>query len=204
MMRGRFQVSRETRSLTIAEALFPSHSALITVGMGICFSIVVALSAQVSIRLPFTPVPVTGQTFAVLLAGALLGSRFGALALLFYLLEGAGGLPVFAGASAGAWHLVGPTGGYLFGFVLAAFAVGWLAERGWDRSFGKAVLAMLAGEVLIYACGLFWLARFVPAGALLSAGLAPFIAGDVAKLFLAAAVMPAGWKMLQAFGLSGR
>lgn len=197
-------MSRETRGITVADTLLPAHSAAIGMGIAISFSIVIALAAQVAVRLPFTPVPITGQTFAVLLTGALLGSRLGALALLFYLLEGVAGLPVFAGGSAGPGQLVGPTGGYLIGFVLAAFAVGWLAERKWDRSFGSAVVAMLAGEVLIYACGLVWLSKFVPGGSLVSAGLLPFVVGDVAKLLVAAAAMPVGWKALSAYGLLGR
>ena len=127
-------------------------------------------------------------------------SRAGSVTLLVVL----AGLPVFAGGSGGPGQLVGPTGGYLIGFVLAAFAVGWLAERKWDRGFGSAVVAMLAGEVLIYACGLAWLSKFVPGGSLVSAGLLPFVFGDVAKLLLAAAAMPVGWKALSAYGLLGR
>lgn len=204
MMRGRLMMSRGANALTVGDILFPAHTVVLRTGIAISFSILIALSAQVAVRLPFTPVPITGQTFAVLLTGALLGSRLGALALLFYLLEGASGLPVFAGASGGAWHLVGPTGGYLAGFVLAAFAVGWLAERRWDRSFGRAVLAMLVGEVVIYACGLAWLTQFVPAKALVTVGLLPFVLGDVAKLLLAAAAMPVGWKALRTYGFFGR
>ncbi|MBI3989141.1 MAG: biotin transporter BioY [candidate division NC10 bacterium] len=160
-------------------------------------SVLVALSAQVSIPLPWTPVPITGQTFGVLLVGALLGSRRGALSLLTYLAEGAAGLPVFAGGSGGVLKLFGPSGGYLFGFVAAAFVVGFLAERGWDRHLFKAALAMLVGNVVIYLFGLPWLARFLPTSHVLAAGLYPFVPGDLIKLFLAALALPSGWWALR-------
>ncbi len=196
-------MSKTARAATVADVFFPANTMLHRACIAVGFSVLVALSAQVAVRVPFTPVPVTGQTFAVLLAGALLGSRLGACALLLYLMEGAVGLPVFAGGSAGAWHLAGPTGGYLFGFVVAAFVVGWLAEHRWDRSFGRAILAMLAGEIAIYGLGLLWLARYVPAESLLPMGLTPFLLGDAAKLLLAAAAMPLGWKVLDVFGFLG-
>jgi biotin transport system substrate-specific component len=158
-------------------------------------SLIVALSAQVAIRLPFSPVPVTGQTLAVLLVGALLGSRRGAMSLLAYLAEGLIGLPVFAGGASGAAYAIGPTGGYLVGFVAAAYVAGWLAERGWDRRAGSAILAMLAGNAAIYAFGLSWLAAYVGRRAL-ALGLLPYLAGDAVKLALAAALLPMGWKLL--------
>jgi len=158
-------------------------------------SLFVALAAQVTIRLPFSPVPITGQTLAVLLVGALLGSRRGAWSLLAYLLEGLAGLPVFAGGASGPAYALGPTGGYLIGFVIAAFVVGWLAERGWDRRLGSTALAMVAGNVAIYACGLGWLSLFVGRQAL-ALGLIPFLAGDVVKLVLATTIVPLGWRLL--------
>lgn len=158
-------------------------------------SALVALAAQVRIPLPFSPVPVTGQTFAVLLVAAALGARLGPASLGLYVLEGAVGLPVFAGGNAGLATLSGATGGYLVGFVAAAAVVGALAQRGWDRRFATAALAMLAGEVVIYACGLAWLARFpLPVG-LLDAGLTPFLVGDAYKLVLAALALPAAWRL---------
>ena len=155
----------------------------------------VALAAQVAIRLPFSPVPITGQTLAVLMVGALLGSRRGAWSLLAYLLEGLVGLPVFAAGASGPSYLLGPTGGYLFGFIAAAFVIGWLAERGWDRRVGTTALAMVAGNVAIYLCGICWLAFYVGARAL-ALGLFPFLAGDVVKLVLAATLLPLGWGLL--------
>jgi len=160
------------------------------------FSILVALSARIAISLPFTPVPVTAQTLAVLLSGAVLGSRRGALSLMMYLAYGAMGMPVFAEGKAGLPHLFGPTGGYLWGFVAAAFVTGLLAERGWDRKAVTAFLAMLLGNVVIYLCGLPWLARYVGYERVLIAGLFPFIPGDLIKLALATLLLPSGWKLL--------
>jgi len=154
-------------------------------------SLIVALAAQVALRLPFSPVPVTGQTLAVLLVGAALGSKRGALSLMAYLFEGMIGLPVFAAGASGPAYLLGPTGGYLVGFVAAAFVTGWLVERGWGRHAGRAVLAMLAGNAAIYLGGLSWLSLFAGRQAL-ALGLLPFLAGDVAKIALGAALLPLG------------
>jgi biotin transport system substrate-specific component len=159
-------------------------------------SFLVAVCAQVAIPLPFSPVPITGQTFAVVLVGALLGSRRGALALVAYVLEGAVGLPVFANLRAGAGVIMGPTGGYILGFVVAAAATGFLAERGWDRRIATAVLAMTAGTVLIFACGLPWLAAYVGTTNVWAMGLIPFIPGAIVKLALAALVLPIGWRFM--------
>lgn len=157
-------------------------------------SLLIALCAQVVV--PLYPVPVTGQTFAVLLVGAVLGSRLGALAALAYLVEGSLGLPVFAGAAWGPAHLFGPTGGYLAGFVLAAGLTGWLAERGWDRGVLSTVAMMTAGTAVLFLPGLLVLNFFVPSGTLLAVGLYPFLIGGAAKILLAAAVLPAAWKLL--------
>ncbi len=160
-------------------------------------SLLIALSAQIAVPLPFSPVPVTGQTLAVLLVGALLGSRRGSLAVLVYIAQGMAGLPVFAGGAAGPARLLGPTGGYLVGFVAAAYLVGLLAERGWDRRVSTTAAAMALGNVVIYAVGALWLAVFVgglvPA---LTAGVMPFIPGDLVKIAIAALLLPAGWKLL--------
>ena len=162
-------------------------------------ALLVALCARLAVRLPFSPVPITGQTLAVLLAGALLGSRRGALSMALYLVEGMAGLPVFAASSpiAGPARLMGPTGGYLVSFMLAAFVTGWLAERGWDRRPASCLLAMAIGNAAIYLCGLIWLAGFVRHDMLLELGLLPFLPGDLAKLALAAALLPAGWQLLR-------
>lgn len=164
----------------------------------VAFSLLTALAAQVVVPLPFTPVPVTGQTFAVLLTGALLGSRLGALAMLLYLAEGAAGLPFFRQGNGGAAYLLlTPTAGYLFSYPLAAFATGWLAERGWDRRYLSAAAAMLVGSLVILACGWAWLARLTSPEAAFWTGVAPFVVGDLVKIALAAAVLPTGWALLK-------
>ncbi len=159
-------------------------------------SLLLALSAQLQLPLPFSPVPVTGQTFAVLLLGALYGSRRGAVTVATYLAAGAAGLPVFAGGGFGVARLVGPTAGYLVGFVAAAFAVGALSERGWDRKPLTAAAGMALGNLIIYAAGVLWLSRFVGWGGVLEGGVLPFLVGDAFKIALAAALLPAGWKLV--------
>jgi len=160
-------------------------------------SLLVAALAQVVIPLPFTPVPITGQTFAVLLVGAVLGSRRGAASLLLYLFEGSLGLPVFAGGVGGLVHFLGPTGGYLLGFIAAAYLVGRLAERGMDHRFHTAVLIFLAGEAAIYLCGVTWLSFYLGLPKAIVAGLLPFIVGDALKLVAAALALPAAWKLVR-------
>jgi biotin transport system substrate-specific component len=162
-------------------------------------ALLIALSSRLVI--PLMPVPVTGQTFGVLLVGAALGSRRGPLSLLTYLAAGACGLPVFAGGAAGPARLMGPTAGYLAGFVLAAGLVGWLCERGWDRRPASTCLAMVLGQIVIYVPGVVWLAGFVGMPAAWAAGLTPFLLGDAAKAALAALVLPLAWRALEPRGL---
>ena len=161
----------------------------------ICGSLILCLSAQIKVYLPISPVPITGQTFAVLMLAALLGSRRGVLAIIAYLVEGVLGLPVFAGGI-GLAALIGPTGGYLIGFIAVAYVVGRLAEMGWDRRVSTTILAMLAGEIVLYTFGVCWLAIMTNIRTALVIGLYPFIVGDILKIALAAAVLPAGWKLL--------
>src|SRR6266850_4168429 len=164
------------------------------VGLVIGFSLLTALAAQVVI--PIGPVPITGQTFAVLLTGALLGSRLGAMAMVAYLIEGASGLPFFYGGSGGIAHLLGPTGGYLVAFPAAAFITGAFAEHGWDKRFLTAAAAMTIGSALIILSGWAWLSQFMTASVAFHAGVTKFIVGDIVKIILAAAVLPTGWKLL--------
>jgi len=185
------------RTLTMMDALFPRVTLVRDILLVVSFGIVTALSAQAAFYIGL--VPISGQTFAVLLAGVLLGSKRGALSQLTYLSAGALGAPVFAGWHGGVAHLMGPTGGYLLGFVAAAFVVGFLAERGWDRRFWTTALAMVIGSTVIYAFGLAWLSHFVPSGSALSVGLYPFIPGDLAKIALATALLPSGWALLNRF-----
>lgn len=187
-----------TRTLTLADVAAPRATWLRDLTWIAGASVVTALAAQVALPLPWTPVPITGQTFAVLLSGAVLGARRGALAQLLYLAVGTLGLPVFAGWAGGAAHLVGPTGGYLVAFPLAAAIVGALCQRGWDRRFGTMLVAMLLGSAAIFAVGLAQLSRFVPAAGLLAQGLLPFVPGDVVKSGLAAAAFPAAWRAIGA------
>ncbi len=157
----------------------------------------VALFAQVRIPLPFTPVPITGQTFAVLLVGATLGARRGMGALMLYLLMGITGLPVFAGGKSGLFHLTGPTGGYLIGFVIAAWVVGWMAEHGLERSLRTSLLPFSIGTLIIYLTGVPWLALYVGPQAALQKGLFPFLLGDLIKLLLAAIALPSAWRLME-------
>lgn len=145
----------------------------------------IALSAQYSIQIPFSPVPITGQTLVVLLAGLVLGKYRASGAVGLYLLQGAAGLPFFAGGNAGLAVLIGPTGGYLFGFLAAAYIVGMLSELRHRRSLWQAASALLIGNLLIYIFGLVWLARFVGEARVLSMGLYPFLVGDGLKLVAA-------------------
>ena len=158
----------------------------------------VAALAQVEIPLPFTPVPITGQTFGVLLVGAALGSKRGALSLVSYLSMGIVGLPFFAGGAHG-WNIViGATGGYLIGFVIAAYVIGLLAERGLERSLRTSILPFLVGTVIIYVCGVAWLMLVLGSVTkALTAGLLPFLVGDVLKLIAASLVLPAAWKFVR-------
>lgn len=182
---------------TLTGALFAPLDILRSLALVIAFSLLTALAAQVAIPLPGTVVPITGQTFAVLLTGALLGSRLGALAMFAYLIEGASGLPFFAAGGSGIGWLLGPTGGYLLSYPVAAFVVGLLSERGWDRRVLTAAAAMAIGSVVILLGGWAWLARFMAPAAAFNAGVAPFLIGDVVKIALAAAVLPTGWAVLR-------
>lgn len=191
----------QERGITIGDFLVPirisermtvraRHVALILAG-----TILIALAAHVVIPVPGSPVPITGQTFGVLLSAGALGFRRGIAATALYLLIGIVGLPVFQNGTHGIEIVTGATGGYLIGFIAAAAVIGRLAELGWDRNLVGAVGAMLIGSVLIYAFGLPWLAyvAHLDPTTTLQEGLYPYIPGDVAKLALAAAAFPAAW-----------
>lgn len=157
----------------------------------------VLLTLAAKIKVPMWPVEMTMQTFAVLFIGMAFGARLGLATVLLYLAQGAAGLPVFTGSpekGIGLAYMMGPTGGYLLGFALAAYAVGWLAERGWDRSVVTTAAAMLVGNVLIYIPGLLWLGTLLGWDKpVLEWGLVPFLAGDLVKLALAAGILPLIW-----------
>lgn len=156
------------------------------------FALLTALMAQVEVRFPFTPVPLTGQTFAVLLSGAVLGSRRGFASQLLYLSAGAAGLPVFSGGAGTILHLVGPTGGYLWSFPVAAGLLGWLVERGAARRVWTLALALVAADVLILASGALWISGLFefPARQAWVLGFYPFLIGDVAKVALVGVSLP--------------
>jgi biotin transport system substrate-specific component len=158
-------------------------------------SVAIAAAAQLKITLPFTPVPISAQTFVVLLIGALFGAKRGVVTIMTYLSLGVMGLPIFAAATPGPGALVSPTAGYLAGFALAAWIMGTLSERGWDRRPWSAALAMLLSSLAIFACGVLWLGRFVGWDKVLQTGFLPFIPGDLLKIALATAILPAGWKL---------
>ncbi|MEO5618867.1 MAG: biotin transporter BioY [Candidatus Eisenbacteria bacterium] len=183
-----------TRSLTLADIAWPRAGLLENTLLVIGASLVTGLCAQIAIPLPFTPVPVTGQTFAVLLCGATLGARRGFMAQIAYLAQGAMGLPVFAGGVAGAQVFAGPTAGYLIAFPFAAALTGWLAERAWDRRFLTMLGVMLLGSCVIFVLGAAGLARFLPVPQVFAAGVFPFLPGDVIKTSLAALVFPRVWR----------
>ena len=167
------------------------------------FALLTAGAAQISFTLGFTPVPLTGQTFAVLLAGGTLGSQRGAASQGLYVVMGAIGLPFYSDGSGGWDVATGSTAGYLVGFIVAAYVVGWLAERGQDRQLATSITSFLAGSVIIYALGAGWLAYDldIPLTAeigepsAIAYGVAPFIVGDVLKATLAGALLPAAWRL---------
>jgi biotin transport system substrate-specific component len=192
-------------AMTVADLVRPSQKRLACVYDAILVAagaVVIAVCAQIAIGVP---VPITGQTFAVLIVGALLGSRRGVLCVATYLAMGLMGLPVFAQGKGGVIAFVGPTGGYLVGFLAAAWVVGMLAEHGWDRRVTTTALAMILGSVALYACGLAWLYCLVHfagrplGGGILAMGLYPFLPGDALKIALATVLLPSGWKIIQHF-----
>jgi biotin transport system substrate-specific component len=184
---------------TLRLAVFPRSGLLTDVVLVVAGAAVVALAAQWEIKLWFTPVPITGQTFAVLLVGASLGWLRGGASLLLYFLVGLAGAPVYAGGEGGWEWVEGATGGYLIGFIFAAALTGWLAQRRWDRQFSSSVAAMLTASVVIYAFGLPWLAHVANLGVedTLEAGLYPFVVGDLLKLYLAGALLPGAWRLVE-------
>jgi biotin transport system substrate-specific component len=183
--------------LTLIDVVLPQRRIVHNVLLVVVFSVLIALSAQIVIRLPFTPIPITMQTLTVLLTGMLLGSRLGMITLVTYLVEGVIGLPVFTQWGSGIAHLAGPTGGYLIGFVFAAGLVGFLAERGWDRRRGTTLLAMILGNLVIYAFGVGWLSTFLGLGPAIAKGMLPFLIGDAIKIALAVVALPGGWALMQ-------
>jgi len=186
-----------TKNLVLIDAILPkveSKALIFLKNAVLVFSFTILTGICAKLKIEIGPVPITLQTFAVLLSGALLGAKRGALSQIFYLLGGLAGIPWFS-RGGGISYLMSPTLGYIIGFVLAAFFVGFLCERGFDRKVESAILAMLLGNILIYLPGLLWLARFVGLEKVLLVGFYPFIFGDLIKLFLASLILPFSWKI---------
>lgn len=197
-------MARTRQVVTLGDLVQPRSSTLAWQAVVVlACGALMGLFAQIAIPLPL--VPITGQTFGVLLFGVLLGRRRGALAMLAYLGEGLVGLPVFANATS-AWSpsalgvpvILGPTAGYLLAFPVAAYVVGALAERGWDRTFWSAAVAMGLGSLVIYTFGVSWLAHALGWKLAFVYGVLPFWGGDLLKLLLAASLLPLGWRVLRA------
>ena len=188
----------QANRLVLIDALLDKGSSQFrTLFLVLAASLLLTVSAKVQV--PFYPVPMTLQTLVVLLIGVAFGWRMGFATVLVYLAQGAMGLPVFAGTpekGLGLLYMAGPTGGYLVGFALAAATTGWLAERGLDRSAIGTAIAMVAGNALIYACGLIWLSNFVGMEKAVTLGMAPFLFGDLVKIALATVTLPMIWKFL--------
>ncbi len=182
---------------TLMEAALAPLDWTRSVGLVMVFSLFIAAMAQFTI--PIGPVPITGQSFAVLLTGALLGSRLGAAAVIAYLIEGALGLPFFAGGGAGIVRFLGPTGGYLVAFPAAAYITGAFAEHGWDKRYLTAAAAMAIGSAVIFLGGWAWYAILTntPPVTAFQIAVLPFLLGDVVKIALGAAVLPTGWALLK-------
>jgi biotin transport system substrate-specific component len=182
---------------TLADALWSPAAGSPTVraiALAVIGSILLTLSAK--IQVPFWPVPMTMQTFVVLVLGVAYGWRLAGATVLLYLAQGALGLPVFA-TGGGPAYIAGPTGGYLAGFLLAAVAVGWLAERGWARSWTSTLAAMLIGTAIIFACGIGWLSTLVGLPKAIDVGLKPFLLSEAVKIALATALVPFAWRLVQ-------
>jgi biotin transport system substrate-specific component len=187
-----------SHTATLRVAAFPRANLITDMLLVLAGTGLVAAAAQISVKLPFTPVPVTGQTFAVVLVGASLGSLRGAASLMLYLWLGVAGAPIYAHHDSG-WNVItSASGGYIVGFVLAAAVTGLLAERGWDRRFSSSVGAMLTGNVIIYLVGLPWLAVVLNTNLekTLEYGLYPFVPGDIFKLYVAAGILPTAWRLV--------
>jgi biotin transport system substrate-specific component len=194
-------MTTQTPSLTLAEAIFPQTGLALRVKqLVLVVAGITALILAAKIKIPFFPVPMTMGTFAVLSIGAAYGARLGLATILGYMLIGALGFDVFAGSNAevsGVTYMMGGTGGYLVGYVLAVLALGALTRQGWDRARGKMALALVLGNVLIYVPGLIWLTVLYGVDApILAWGLTPFLLGDLVKLALAALLLPALWSVV--------
>jgi biotin transport system substrate-specific component len=185
--------------MRIAGRLTEKNTFLVNITLAVIGSLFVALMAQITIYLPFSPVPITGQTFAVLLIGMSYGSRLGSITILTYLLEGVSGMPFFAGGLAGPSVLVGPSGGYLLGFVVAAWVVGRFVERHTVMKPITTFFIFVVGSVVIYTFGVIWLSISLGLHKAIAVGVLPFLPGDLIKALLASLGLPSAWVLVQRF-----
>lgn len=190
-------MTTSSAAVPVISARLLNRTRATSIALVVGFALFTALMAQIEFPLWFTPVPITGQTLAVLLAGAALGSRLGAASQGLYVGLGALGLPFYSGGEGGWTVATGATGGYLVGFIVAAALVGHLAERGQDRTVLTALTAFLAGSAVIYLFGVAWLASYLEVGATeaMGLGLVPFVIGDLVKIALAGLLLPAAWRL---------
>ncbi|MEE8341293.1 MAG: biotin transporter BioY [Candidatus Neomarinimicrobiota bacterium] len=175
--------------MVLAEQLIKSKSLTTNLAIVLSGSIILALLARLSIPVPFSPIPITGQTFGILFLGALLGSRLGMLSVIMYIMEGIIGIPVFAGGTAGFMYLLGPTGGYLIGFIPAVYLVGYFAEKGWTNKIAITFIPMIIGTLVIFIFGISWLSVTAGFETALRIGLYPYLTGATTKIILATIVV---------------
>lgn len=192
-------MTTKTTTMTVPQAIAQNlvrgraaANVLLVVGA----TLFIALAAQIAIPLPFTPVPMTMQPFAVILVGAALGANRGAATAMLYLLEGFGGLPVFAQGHGGPMWAVAPTAGFLFSYPLAAWVAGRFSELNWGATTVRAIAGMLAALAVIYAGGWSWLATLTSPGAAFAAGVTPFVAADIVKVAIGAALLPSAQRLV--------
>ncbi len=186
-----------TARTTLVDHLWPAAERPLVRNAALALLGTALLWASAKAHVPMWPVPMTMQSYVILVLGMAYGARLAAATVALYLLEGAVGLPVFSGTperGIGIAYMMGPTGGYLVGFVAAAWAMGRLAERGWDRSLWRAAAAMALGTAILFAPGLAWLAALFGWSKAIAVGLTPFIEGSILKLALAAATLPLAWR----------
>ena len=189
----------ETKNLTLIDLIVPkieNKTLVVAKDLFLILSLAFLTAICAKLKLEIGPVPITMQTFVVLLSGALLGAKRGALAQITYLFFGLSGIPWFS-RGGGIQYIFSPTFGYIIGFIFAAFLVGFFCQRGWDRNLRTAILAILFGNIVLYLPGLLWLAKFVGVNKVLTIGLYPFISGDLLKILLAGLVLPMGWKLIK-------
>ncbi len=184
------------RALSVYDTYIKPSSKLMEIPVLLTFNLLLIATSYLTLNIPFSPVPITGQTFGVLLIAMTLGKTRGSTVVLAYLAEGAMGLPVFAGGKSGMAALMGPTGGYLLGFLASAYLVGYLADRGWDKHWATSVFAMIFGTALIFVFGLIWLSRFIGGESVMMLGFYPYLPGAVVKIIVASVILPSVWKFV--------